>query len=97
MAKAARPSLIADLKLVEARGAAAEVTEPVASPPKRKPRPDIVHTSVYLPQPVYQRLRAIAYERECKIHDLLMEGVDAALRKHGHPSVEALKRDNGVA
>jgi hypothetical protein len=97
MARAARPSLIADLKLVEARGAAAEVAMAPAEGSKRKPRPDIVHTSVYLPQAVYQRLRAIAYERDCKIHDLMMEGIDAALQKHGHPGVEVLKRGNSAA
>jgi hypothetical protein len=36
-------------------------------------------------------LREIAFARDVKVHDVIMEGIDAALLKHGHPSVEALK------
>jgi cell division ATPase FtsA len=57
----------------------------------RRSRPEIVHTSVYLPRGVHQHLREIAIRADCKIHDIIMEGIDAALRKHGHPSVNALK------
>lgn len=91
-----RPSLIADLKLSsepESPSHAApqpDVPEPVAT--GRKPRPDIVHTSVYLPKAVYQRLREIAFTTDQKIHDVVMEGIDAALRKYGHPPVEELRR-----
>ena len=92
-----RPSLIADLKLNTPAQApsppAAEAAAPEDAPKAtgRKPRPDIIHTSVYLPKPVYQRLREIAFTTDQKIHDVIMEGVDAALRKYGHPSVTELK------
>ena len=98
-----RPSIISDLKLPGAETPAPapapapqpETPTPVAEehkPGGRKPRPDIVHTSVYLPKPVYQRLREIAFTTDVKIHDVIMEGVDAALRKYGHPSIEELKK-----
>jgi hypothetical protein len=29
--------------------------------------------------------------QERKVHDVIMEGIDAALRKYGHPGVAALK------
>jgi hypothetical protein len=59
---------------------------------RRQPeRPSIVHSSLYLPEPVYEVLRKIAFEERVKIHDLVTEGIDAVLRRRGHPSVESLK------
>jgi hypothetical protein len=67
-------------------------------PPGRQPTPDIVHTSAYLPRPVYLALREIALDLEkrgqrVKIHDLLMEGVDAVLKRYGKPTVAELKNE----
>jgi len=59
--------------------------------PARGPRPDIVHSSLYLPEPVYEALRETAFKERCKIHDLVMEGIGLALRKRGYPSIDALK------
>src|SRR5262245_5828874 len=60
-------------------------------PAGRRPRPDIVHTSVYLPEAVYEALREAAFKERCKIHDLIMQGIDMALRKRGYPSVDHLR------
>ena len=46
---------------------------------------------MYLPEPVYESLRKIAFEERLKIHDLVLEGIDLALRRRGYPSVENLK------
>jgi hypothetical protein len=54
-------------------------------------RSSIVHSSLYLPEPVHEALRKIAFEERVKIHDLVLEGIDAALRRRGYPSVENLK------
>jgi hypothetical protein len=54
-------------------------------------RPSIVHSSLYLPEPVYEALRKIAFDERIKIHDLVLEGIDLALRRRGYPSVENLK------
>jgi hypothetical protein len=54
-------------------------------------RPAVTHSSLYLPEPVYEALRKIAFDERAKIHDLAMEGIDAVLRRRGYPSVEALK------
>ena len=95
-----RPSLIGGLNLPrsEAREAVtdrppgqAETDPPNPKPASRRARPDVVHTSVYLPRAVHRKLREIAFTRDVKVHDVIMEGIDEALRKHGHPSVEALK------
>lgn len=71
------------------------VSAPAATPaPKasgRRARPEVVHTSVYLPREVHRRLREIAFTRDVKVHDVIMEGIDAALQKHGHPSAASLR------
>jgi len=54
-------------------------------------QPDVVHSSLYLPEPVYEALRETAFKERCKIHDLVMEGIGLALRKRGYPSIDALK------
>ena len=49
------------------------------------------HTSLYLLEPVYEALRKIAFEERLKIHDVVLEGIDLALRRRGYPSVESLR------
>jgi hypothetical protein len=44
-----------------------------------------------LPEPVYEVLRKIAFDERLKIHDLVLEGLDAVLRRRGCPSVTDLK------
>ena len=48
---------------------------------------------LYLPEPVYEALRKIAFEERLKIHDVVLEGIDIALRRRGYPSIEDLKVD----
>ena len=60
-------------------------------PAERRSRPDVVHSSLYLPEPVYEALRETAFKERCKIHDLVMEGIGFALRKRGYPSLEHVK------
>jgi len=57
-----------------------------AKPLGRRPRPDIVHTSVYLPEVTYEVLRQVAFDERCKIHDIVLEGVGLALKKRGYPA-----------
>ena len=54
-----------------------------------------MHARAYLPEPVYEALRKIAFHERVKIHDLVLEGIDAALRRRGYPSVESLKAGRG--
>jgi hypothetical protein len=60
-------------------------------PGERRPRPDIVHSSLYLPEAVYEALRETAFKERCKIHDLVLQGIDLALKKRGYPPVEQLR------
>ena len=59
--------------------------------PGRRPRPDVVHSSLYLPEAVYEALRESTFKERCKIHDLVMQGIGMALKKRGYPSIEDLK------
>jgi hypothetical protein len=77
----ARPSSSTTRKRIKAISAARTPTE----------RPSIVHSSLYLPEPVYEALRKIAFDERVKIHDLVLEGIDAALRRRGYPSGASLK------
>ena len=54
-----------------------------ARPVGRKGRPGIVHTSLYLPEAVYEGLREAAFRERCKIHDIVLEGIEMAFRKRG--------------
>jgi hypothetical protein len=58
---------------------------------RRPERSSTVHSSLYLPEPVYEALRKIAFEERLKIHDVVLEGIDLALRRRGYPSIEGLK------
>ena len=60
-------------------------------PAGRRPSPSVVHSSLYLPEGVHDALREAAFHERCKIHDIIMQGIDAALRKRGYPPVEDLK------
>ena len=77
----ARRSTPTTRKRIGATSAAPTPTEP----------PSIVHSSLYLPEPVYEALRKIAFEERLKIHDIVLEGIDAALRRRGYPSGASLK------
>ena len=54
-----------------------------ARPGSRPGRPGIIHTSLYLPEAVYEALREAAFRERRKIHDIVLEGIEMALRKRG--------------
>jgi hypothetical protein len=72
------------------RAPAGEESAP-AKPARRWSRPDIKHTSVYLPEAAYEALRQVAFDERRKIHDLLIEGVELALKKRGYPTLADMR------
>ena len=54
-----------------------------AKPVSRQPRPGIIHTSLYLPEALYEALREAAFRERRKIHDIVLEGIRLALGKRG--------------
>ena len=43
--------------------------------------------TAYLPVPVYERIRRLAFEENTKMHSLLMEGLDRVFKDRGLPSI----------
>jgi hypothetical protein len=44
-----------------------------------------------LPEAVYEALREAAFHERCKIHDIVMEGIRAALKKRGYAVTSEIK------
>lgn len=67
---------------------------PAAATPKRtiNNRP-IKQQTVYLPIPVYEQLRRLAFDEREKMHTLIMEGLDRVFRDRGLRSVAELERE----
>jgi hypothetical protein len=59
---------------------------PPAKPQGRQGRPGIIHTSVYLPEALYEALREAAFRERRKINEIALEGIELALRKRGRRS-----------
>ncbi|WP_157950456.1 hypothetical protein [Pannonibacter carbonis] len=95
MAKPSRPSLLGSIQAdmastggAQISGAVVPMTQQAPTPPKT----EVVKSTVYLPPLVHRKLKEIAFAKDCKIHDLLMEGVTRILVEHGHPSVDELRQ-----
>ena len=48
---------------------------PTTDPAPKVGKSDRIHTSLYLPRDLWRRLREIAAAEDCKVHDLILEGV----------------------
>ncbi len=60
---------------------------PATSAALRRP---VKQQTVYLPLPVYEQLRRLAFEERVKMHGLLMEGLDRVFRDRGLPGLDEL-------
>ncbi len=58
----------------------AKASEP-EKPRSGQARLGIVHTSVYLPERIHEALREAVFRERRKIHDIVLEGIELALRK----------------
>ena len=91
MANKKRTSLHAVLGVQagEEKPVASPVT-PVASERESGRRPGIRQQTAYLPEPVYEQIRKLAFEERRKMHAYILEGLDRVFRDRGLPSVEEL-------
>ena len=80
-AKPARATAAREVTRADANGSQSVAT--VVQPALKRPGGDRVHTSIYLPRDVWRRLRAIAATEDCKVHDLIMEGVGKVVARRG--------------
>ena len=67
-------------------------TDPQPEELKKPAKPKTVQQTAYLPAPVHEQLRRLAFEERAKMHDYIMEGLDLVFQKRGLPSISDLKR-----
>jgi len=67
------------------------------SPQERTPQPEpgrrrpaVKQQTVYLPVPVYEQLRRLAFEERAKMHDFLLQGLDLVFKGKGLKSIAEL-------
>jgi hypothetical protein len=60
--------------------------------PNKSDAPRIIKQTLYLPEPVHEQLRIMAFQERCEQHDLLMECLDRVFKAHGLKSIEELTR-----
>ncbi len=77
------------LKLAS-RSSAQEVASQEAPQSISRRRPAVRQQTVYLPVPVYEQLRRLAFEERAKMHDFLMKGLDMVFRDKGLKSIAEL-------
>ena len=65
--------------------------EPSPHPITGGKRPAVRQQTVYLPIPVYEQLRRLAFEERAKMHDFLIQGLDLVFKEKGLKSVAELK------
>ena len=66
------------MKLIRTPGRRAKRSEPKGD------QGAIVRATLYLPLPMHEALRTVAFGERVRIHDLVLEGITAALRKRGY-------------
>ena len=53
-------------------------------------RPGIKQQTAYLPEPVYEQLRRLAFDERRKMHDYLIEGLDRVFQDRGLSPISEL-------
>ena len=76
----------------QAPPASVPVVQPIRPDRNDKRRPDVKQHTVYLPLPVHEQLRRVAFEEHAKMHDLLIEGLELVFAKRGLPGISELTR-----
>lgn len=85
-----RPSIIDSLPIVTPAETAAVVD--MGAVRRAKAATAVQHTSIYIPRDAYERLREIAFIERCKVHDLIMEGLDGVIARRGHPETATRRK-----
>jgi hypothetical protein len=84
----AKRTSLESLKLTPRSSAADASSREVLTARKR---PTVRQQTVYLPVPVYEQLRRLAFEERAKMHDFLMQGLDLVFKTKGLKSIAELK------
>jgi hypothetical protein len=91
--RAALPDDAQDVATPEREGVTPSQRDDAKTSPRSNAKPSSrPHASIYLGKPAMKALKQIAVERDCKVHDLLLEGVRHVLAQYGK-DLDALNRD----
>lgn len=63
-------------------------TSNVVAMPAPAARPQVEKATVYLPRAAMKLIKQMALDQDKRINDLLQEGIDLMLAKHGQPSLK---------
>lgn len=89
MVKPKRPALLDSIDMATESAATpaqvVEIKKPNASTTTVKQA--TVKSSLYLPPKAHRLLKEIAFAQDCKVHDLVIEGIDRVLNSHGYGTV----------
>jgi hypothetical protein len=85
-----RTSLTAVLGVKAEPALDTESTPPSLAARPAPRRPGIKQQTAYLPMPVYEQLRKLAFDERRRMHDYIMEGLDRVFQNRGLPSIEEL-------
>lgn len=92
---AKRPGLLDSIDMGKGQGSAPEATSIVKMPVQERaatPKNGNVKTSLYLPPQAHRKLKEIAFAKDCKVHDLVIEGINQVLAENGFPAVHELAK-----
>jgi hypothetical protein len=85
----AKRTSLESLRLVAPKSARQQPPSEPEFPPRGR-RPGVKQQTAYLPEPVYEQLRRLAFEERRKMHDYLLEGLDRVFHDRGLKSVAEL-------
>jgi hypothetical protein len=87
----AKRTSLESLKLVSGSPEKASANrEPMPPKSAERRRPAVRQQTAYLPVPVYEQLRRLAFEERAKMHDFLMQGLDMVFKAKGLKSIAEL-------
>jgi hypothetical protein len=75
------------------QGSAPEPASVVELKPRAEVKPakvGTVKTSVYLPAQAHRKLKEIAFAKDCKVHDLIVDGLNRVLADNGYAPIREL-------
>lgn len=90
---AKRQNLLANIDMKAGQGEKpASTVIPIASTESKSSAPKPNKTSLYLPPAAHLKLKELALSKGCKVHDLVIQGIDKVLADNGFPSVDELSK-----
>lgn len=84
-----RPGLLDSIDMQANKKSTSQVTV-LENKTDTKIKKSNVKTSLYLPPKAHRKLKEIALANDCKVHDLVIDGINKVLKENGFPPVQDL-------